>query len=241
MHPKTLKALELEKVLQFFQQETSSEGGKSFFSKLKPYSSLQDINESQNLLREFWELFAQQPLNLNFFPDLSPLFSSLEKEIFIFSLEDLWGLQSFFVEQDKVFSWLEKGKSLSLSLLTQYWESIEEPLKLKQAIFRCLSKEGELRDESSPGLYAVRQEIRSIQARCRKKVERFLQDEKISHYLQDEYLTLAADRYVLALKTNFKGKLQGIVHDYSQSGETCYFEPYFLVELNNHLQQLKIT
>ncbi|MDK2921619.1 MAG: mismatch repair protein MutS2 [Desulfonauticus sp.] len=241
MHPKTLKALELEKVLQFFQQGTSSEGGKSFFSNLKPYSSLQDINESQNLLREFWELFVHQPLNLNFFPDLSPLFSSLEKEIFIFSLEDLWGLQSFFVEQDKVFSWLEKGKSLSLSLLTQYWESIEEPLKLKQAIFRCLSKEGELRDESSPGLYAVRQEIRSIHARCRKKVERFLQDEKISHYLQDEYLTLAADRYVLALKTNFKGKLQGIVHDYSQSGETCYFEPYFLVELNNHLQQLKIT
>jgi DNA mismatch repair protein MutS2 len=44
---------------------------------------------------------------------------------------------------------------------------------------------------------------------------------------------------VLAIKTNFKGRLQGIIHDYSQTGETCYFEPMLLVELNNTLQELR--
>ena len=29
------------------------------------------------------------------------------------------------------------------------------------------------------------------------------------------------------------------MHDYSQTGETCYFEPYFLVELNNTLQEYR--
>ncbi len=41
------------------------------------------------------------------------------------------------------------------------------------------------------------------------------------------------------MKVNFKRKFPGIVHDYSQTGETCYFEPMFLVELNNQLQELK--
>lgn len=33
--------------------------------------------------------------------------------------------------------------------------------------------------------------------------------------------------------------MQGIIHDWSQTGETCYFEPMFLVEINNRLQELK--
>ena len=52
-------------------------------------------------------------------------------------------------------------------------------------------------------------------------------------------MTLSSDRYVLPLKANFKGRMQGIIHDWSQTGETCYFEPMFLVEINNRLQELK--
>ena len=52
-------------------------------------------------------------------------------------------------------------------------------------------------------------------------------------------MTLASDRDGLPLKANFKGRLQGIIHDWSQTGETCYFEPMFLVEINNRLQELK--
>ena len=58
-------------------------------------------------------------------------------------------------------------------------------------------------------------------------------------WLQDEFMTLSSDRYVLPLKANFKGRMQGIIHDWSQTGETCYFEPMFLVEINNRLQELK--
>ena len=57
--------------------------------------------------------------------------------------------------------------------------------------------------------------------------------------MQDSFITLSSDRYVLPLKANFKGRLQGVIHEYSQTGETCYFEPMFLVELNNRLQGLK--
>ena len=57
--------------------------------------------------------------------------------------------------------------------------------------------------------------------------------------MQDEFITISSDRYVLPIKSNYKNKTKGIIHDYSQTGETCYFEPIFLVETNNRLQELK--
>ncbi len=61
----------------------------------------------------------------------------------------------------------------------------------------------------------------------------------MQQYLQDDFMTISSDRYVLPLKANFKGRMQGVIHDWSQTGETCYFEPIFLVEINNRLQELK--
>lgn len=86
---------------------------------------------------------------------------------------------------------------------------------------------------------SVRQEIRSIHQRCTKRVKDFVLQENLSQALQDEFMTVSSDRYVLPIKANYKNRTKGIIHDYSQTGETCYFEPIFLVETNNRLQELK--
>ena len=113
------------------------------------------------------------------------------------------------------------------------------PLKTASGISRCLDVEGQIKDESSPDLLAVRQEIRSIHQRCTKRVKDFILQENMGQAVQDEFMTVSSDRYVLPIKANFKNKTKGIIHDYSQTGETCYFEPMFLVETNNRLQELK--
>ncbi len=113
------------------------------------------------------------------------------------------------------------------------------PESLTAALKRCLSDDGLLRDESSPELLLVRTELRRLHQNCMRKVKDFAAEYNILHFLQDTFMTLASDRYVLPLKANFKGRLQGIIHDWSQTGETCYFEPMFLVEINNRLQELK--
>lgn len=107
------------------------------------------------------------------------------------------------------------------------------------ALKRCISDDGLLKDESSPELWRIRNELRSLHQNCMRKVKEFAKQYNFQHYLQDEFMTLASDRYVLPLKANFKGQLHGIIHDWSQTGETCYFEPMFLVEINNRLRELK--
>ena len=45
-------------------------------------------------------------------------------------------------------------------------------------------------------------------------------------------------RYVIPIKADFKGKINGIIHDQSQSKATLFLEPFEIVSLNNNLNLL---
>ncbi|MBF0483050.1 MAG: Smr/MutS family protein, partial [Desulfovibrionaceae bacterium] len=124
-------------------------------------------------------------------------------------------------------------------LLSALASELPWPGDCERALARCLGGDGAIRDDASPELFSIRQEMRSIHQKCLRHAKDFLQKEGMADYMQDEFITISSDRYVLPLKTNFKGRFKGVIHDYSQTGETCYFEPLFLVELNNSLRELK--
>jgi DNA mismatch repair protein MutS2 len=46
------------------------------------------------------------------------------------------------------------------------------------------------------------------------------------------------DRYVILLRPEFKGMLDGIIHDHSRSGASVYVEPLEVVDLNNQVASL---
>jgi DNA mismatch repair protein MutS2 len=99
---------------------------------------------------------------------------------------------------------------------------------------------GELRDSASPELFRLRRERDQMAVRARSEAERALHSEEYAPYLQDEYVTLREDRFVLPLRASFKSMGLGIVHDTSGSGETVFVEPTRIVELNNRLKVAEI-
>lgn len=99
---------------------------------------------------------------------------------------------------------------------------------------------GELRDSASPELGRLRYERDQITARARDQAERILRSEEYQPYLQDQFVTLREDRFVLPLRASFKSMGLGIVHDTSRTGETVFVEPSALVDLNNRLKVAEI-
>ena len=59
---------------------------------------------------------------------------------------------------------------------------------------------------------------------------------EFANVLQDRYVTVREERYVLPIKANAKAMGLGIVHDTSRTGETVYIEPMPLVAANNRLK-----
>jgi DNA mismatch repair protein MutS2 len=99
---------------------------------------------------------------------------------------------------------------------------------------------GELRDSASPELFRLRRERDQMAVRARTEAEKALHSEEYAPYLQDDYVTLREDRFVLPLRASFKSMGLGIVHDTSGSGETVFVEPTRIVELNNRLKVAEI-
>jgi DNA mismatch repair protein MutS2 len=107
-----------------------------------------------------------------------------------------------------------------------------------EEIRRCLDPDGMIRDEASPNLQRIRATIREVRSRVQKEMERLLNQEEFKPVLQDRIVTQRNGRSVLLVKPDFRGRIQGIVHDYSQSRMSLFVEPISVVEMNNDLNLL---
>ena len=243
MEARAFHALELPKVLAYLAGFTVSEAGYQACLDLRPYTSLEDIRREAELFEQgrLWVLRTESRLTP--FPAIDGLLQFVAGPTAVLDLDELFALRQLLAQGREKVEAMTAAPAGNEAALWPLWvercQALPLPLKSIAALARCLSDDGLLRDEASPELSLVRGELRRLHQQCSRKVKEYAAEYNILHYLQDSFITLSSDRYVLPLKANFKGRLQGVIHEYSQTGETCYFEPMFLVELNNRLQGLK--
>jgi len=96
---------------------------------------------------------------------------------------------------------------------------------------------GEIDDHASPELAKLRREINSQRARLTKSLERAMS--AAGNAIQDEIVTIRNDRFVIPVKSDHRGKVTGVAHGFSSSGQTVYVEPLEAIEANNELQNLR--
>ena len=111
---------------------------------------------------------------------------------------------------------------------------------LEQEIANAIVSEDEISDSASTKLRQIRQQIKNKKSEIKSRLEKIVTSQDTAKHLQDTVVTMRGDRYVVPVKSESKGKLQGIVHDMSASGQTVYIEPMAVVNLNNELRTLYI-
>jgi DNA mismatch repair protein MutS2 len=101
-----------------------------------------------------------------------------------------------------------------------------------------IQPDGMLEDKASPELARIRREIekqrRSIQESLRGYLRRLAEGGTV----QDELVTIRAERFVIPVKVEQKRRVQGVVHGASSSGQTVFVEPLETIEQNNELVRL---
>ncbi|HAP43239.1 MAG TPA: endonuclease MutS2 [Spirochaetaceae bacterium] len=99
--------------------------------------------------------------------------------------------------------------------------------------FRIVNKDGTVRD--LPELREIRHRIQKLHADIERTTAAFFQDEAMRGALQNDVPTQRDGRTVLAVRAGFKGRVDGIVHEVSGTGQTVFIEPRSLVQMNNAL------
>ena len=116
-----------------------------------------------------------------------------------------------------------------------------EPFGIVDAISRCISERGDILDNASDQLASIRREMKTSHDRLLSRLEKYINDPHSSPMLQEGLITQRDGRYVIPLRSEFKGQIKSIVHDQSSSGATLFVEPLAVVELNNRYKELQLA
>jgi DNA mismatch repair protein MutS2 len=106
---------------------------------------------------------------------------------------------------------------------------------LLKKIERTLDRRGEVREDASPRLAALRRQIRTVREQIYRDLGDFVSGHKDE--LSEETIPMRGGRLVVMLQSGARGRSGGLVHGRSATGRSFYFEPLQVVEPNNNLQQ----
>jgi len=156
----------------------------------------------------------------------------LEKELFDIrrSLETINAIVHFFrSKEEKLYPHLQE---LTINVATF-------PQLTKQ-IDNILDKFGEIKDNASPELSAIRKKLAQTVGCISKTLNTILRNAQSEGLVEKDVTpTMRDGRLVIPISPAFKRKLKGIVHDESASGKTVFIEPAEVVEANNKIRELE--
>jgi len=98
--------------------------------------------------------------------------------------------------------------------------------------------DGTLDDKASPALASIRREIEKQKRSIQQSLQSHLRRMAEGNALQEEVVTIRAERFVIPVKAEHKRRVQGVVHGASSSGQTVFVEPLETIEQNNELVRL---
>jgi DNA mismatch repair protein MutS2 len=99
--------------------------------------------------------------------------------------------------------------------------------------------DGSVADHASVALARLRREGEKQRHKIQESLERFLQAHREDGTLQEDFVTIRDDRFVVPVVTGRERRVDGVIHGASGSGHTLFVEPIETIQLNNELVRLR--
>ena len=112
--------------------------------------------------------------------------------------------------------------------------------ELQRQILSKIGGRGEVVDDATPTLRALRSQVRQSYERVTEALQRFIQSTTGRTALQDPIISVRGDRLVVPVRADRRHRVSGIVHDASNTGATVFMEPFSTVELCNEWRELAL-
>ncbi len=240
MNSKVLRVLEYNKIIERLTDKATSEQGRKLTAALEPMTDLEAIRKAQTETADaLGYLFRKGSTSFGGNKDLGMCIRSLEIGSTL-SIAELLRIAAFLENVNRIKSYGRKEREdTPADSLDEYFESLEPLTPLSNEIRRCILSEEEIADDASPALKKIRRSMAIANDRIHSQLASMISG-SCRTYLQDAVVTMRNNRYCIPVKSEYKGQVQGMVHDQSSTGSTFFIEPAAVVNLNNELRELEI-
>ena len=234
---KSLLTLELPAVLEMLSHEAVSDAAKERALELSPSSEPAEVKRRQEETSAAKTMMTVRQ---------SPSFSGVRDVRPSLSRADLGGAlntrELMDIARVLQCARLVRGyiadDSVGKTCIDSLFFALRANRFLEEKINTSVVGEDEIADSASHELSTIRRQMRAAAARARDALQKIISSPSYAKVLQEPIITMRSDRYVVPVKAECKGAVQGLVHDVSASGMTVFVEPMAAVKANNELREL---
>lgn len=241
MNERVLRILEFNKIKQQIRPFLRTEMGEQTLTGLAPSHDaktvqlwLDQTKDGADILRLKGGLPIAQLINLDA-PlrrlEIGASLNGQELAAISRSLQATNAVLNFFrdLDEDVELRALPELASHLVSLPTQ-----------SQLLRRSLESDGTVLDTASSRLQDLRKTMHAQEGQIRARMDGYTRGSQ-AKYLSEPIVTIRDERYVIPVRSEYRGQFGGIIHDQSASGQTVYVEPQSVLEMNNKLRQVQLA
>ena len=234
-----LKTLELDKILELLSKETSIEDSALIAKSIVPKTDINEVNELLN------QTFAAYTFMSRY---TSPPFKSVvnvsskllrAQSGAVLSISELLDVLDTIRVIRLLKEWRNDCVGLENTAIDFLFDTLVPNKFLEDKINFAIKNNEELNDNASPTLYDIRRKIVAKSSKIRDILDKIIHGPNVK-YLQEAIVTQRDGRFVVPVKIEHKGQINGIVHDTSSTGSTVFIEPMSVVETNNEIRVLRL-
>ncbi|MBY0375575.1 MAG: endonuclease MutS2, partial [Bryobacteraceae bacterium] len=223
--------LEFESLRAIVRRYIDSPQGRANLDSLAPVTDRAQLAAWGADLREALAFLGEgeEPVRFSDVPEIGPALAKLRIE----------GASLDPLELRDLILLIERTQDLRAALLkhparfprlAEQASAIEDLRPALRALAGKILPDGTLSDDASPELRRLRQQKLRQQKAIQDSLERFLRAHREDGVLQEDFVTIRNDRFVVPLVPSQKGKVPGVVHGSSASGQTVFVEPLATIE-----------
>jgi DNA mismatch repair protein MutS2 len=232
MNEKTLRLLEFDAVRTRVAACALSGEAARLLLEAAPFEGREETARLKGLVSAVLDLMnSGVPERREDLPELAGLLPRLETEGAVLETDEALALGIFLKRAGAFKAWL--AGTPESSPLVPLLAALPDCSAPEAEIFRIIDREGKIRDLKE--LREIRRRIQSLTKDLENASSRYTGSEEIRRMLQSGVPSQRDGRMVLAVKANFRGRIRGIVHEVSSTGQTIFVEPEEVVEKNNEL------
>jgi DNA mismatch repair protein MutS2 len=229
------KLLEFDKILDALCRYTVTPMGRELAEDLEPATELFLAKRWQAETTEAVSLLTRHSLSLEKVPDLRQTLELAARGALL-TEENLLGILKLLASATRLKTFFKREEGFPL--LREMVEQLGVLPEMRERLRQVIDDEGRMRDDASAELLRLRRAAASAQRDLREKFDDFIRNPAKQKMLQENLITMRADRMVIPVKQEYRSQVPGVVHDQSASGATVFVEPLWAVEAHNKLAML---
>ncbi|MDR0503327.1 MAG: Smr/MutS family protein [Treponema sp.] len=235
-HTLAAKTLSLLEYPQITEKAASFALSEEAAAAIKESSPFYDADEAQEIKTKVLTLYmtikSAQGEPSSWLPSIGFLLPKIETQGVVLDLDEALAIGLFAERGGELKNWLIKTND-EKEYFAALCAGIPDCAPAAAEIFKIIDREGKLRD--IPVLRAIKKRISSLERDLKNAVSLYAGKDDYRRMLQSPLPSQRDGRTVLAVKSNFRGRISGIVHEVSSSGQTIFVEPLEVVEKNNEI------